>query len=201
MKMTKQAMIDKVQEIKADYQQVLKHIALTKRRFRDTLTEQQANGLNDLYEEVEHDYSCFCELEKEAYKPRNKKADMEQSWEDVLSYDADLWNKVRPTLNLRIEEFKAQAESAQQQEKSQEKADVEKVEKSQENTPQEETQQEEKTMCGKCAHWAGLPLAGKTNDYHIGMCEKCQVVAMSGTVNRCGKYSPRSRVPTGGISP
>lgn len=199
MKMTKQAMIDKVQEIKADYQQVLKHIALTKRRFRDTLTEQQANGLNDLYEQVEHDYSCFCELEKEAYKPRNKKADMEQSWEDVSSYESDLWNKVRPTLNLRIEEFKAQAEKTQQQEKT----NVEKVEKPQENTPQEETQQEEKQTCGKCAHWEELPLTGKTktNEYHIGTYEKCQVVAMSGTVNRCGKYVARSRVPTGSISP
>ena len=99
--MTKKDMIAKVQEVKEGYKGTLSLLGAAKLRFRKYNTAD----IERLMIEVSADYNEVLRLEKEYFKPRNLKADMEFAIEDIETMDAHNFDRHRPTARMYIEKL------------------------------------------------------------------------------------------------
>lgn len=94
-------MIAKVQEVKEGYKGTLSLLGAAKLRFRKYNTAD----IERLMIEVSADYNEVLRLEKEYFKPRNLKADMEFAIEDIETMDAHNFDCHRPTARMYIEKL------------------------------------------------------------------------------------------------
>lgn len=99
--MTKKDMITKVQEVKEGYKGTLSLLGAAKLRFNKYNTAE----IEQLMTEVSADYNEVLRLEKEYFKPRNLKADMEFAIEDIETMDAHNFDCHRPTARMYIEKL------------------------------------------------------------------------------------------------
>ena len=105
--MTKKDMIQKVQEVKESYKNTLSLLISAKMRYR----EQNTTDIERLIKEVHADYNEVLRLEKEYFKPRNLKADMEYAIEDIETMDNHHWDCIRPTVRRYIERLQEAEQS------------------------------------------------------------------------------------------
>lgn len=104
--MTKKDMIAKVQEVKEGYKGTLSLLGAAKLRFRKYNTAD----IERLMIEVSADYNEVLRLEKEYFKPRNLKADMEFAIEDIETMDAHNFERHRPTVRMYIKKLEEKEE-------------------------------------------------------------------------------------------
>ena len=109
-KLTKKAMMEKIQEVKEDYRSYLNYLKGRITENRMLKRGWDTTELERLISQVEYEYNSFIEFEKTWYKPSNKKEDMVLWFDTVIEYDSNLWNSYNPTGKMIINKMVAKKE-------------------------------------------------------------------------------------------
>ena len=109
-KLTKKAMMEKIQEVKEDYRSYLNYLKGRITENRMLKRGWDTTELERFIVELEEQYKMFLEFEKEHYKSANKKDDMVLWFDTVIEYDSNLWNSYNPTGKMIINKMVAKKE-------------------------------------------------------------------------------------------